>query len=63
VNFTVSVAGVVTIKSDETQMLLWRAEETLEAAVRAGGNCCHFHDGQRSETGAAVLQRLHGQPV
>ena len=45
--FTVSVSGVVTIRSDETQMLLWRAEEALDAATKAGGNCCCFYNGQR----------------
>ncbi len=62
-NFTVSVAGVVTIKSDETQMLLWRAEEALDSALKAGGNCCYFHNGQASETSAAALQRTHNPAV
>ena len=60
-NFSVSVAGVVTVKSDETQMVLWRAEEALEAAAKAGGNCCYFHNGQWSETIAAAIQRMPGQ--
>jgi GGDEF domain-containing protein len=55
--FTVSVAGAVIISSDETQTLLWRTEEALDAATNAGGNCSFFHNGQWSETAADALER------
>ena len=55
---TVSVAGVVTITRDETQMLLWRVEEALDSATKAGGNCCYFHNGQSPESSAVALQRM-----
>ena len=58
VTFTVSVSGVVTQKSDETQMLLWRVEEALDSAIKAGGNSCFFHNGQTCETLAATLRAL-----
>jgi diguanylate cyclase len=57
-SFTVSVAGVVTITRDETQMLLWRVEEALDSATKAGGNCCYFHNGQSPESSAVALQRM-----
>ena len=60
--FTVSVAAATPMKSDETQVLLWRAEEALDAAQKAGGNCCYFHNGQRPEASAAALQQA-GAPV
>ncbi len=60
--FTVSVAAATPMKSDETQVFLWRAEEALDAAQKAGGNCCYFHNGQRPETSAAALQQA-GAPV
>ena len=55
--FTVSVAAALSVTSDETQILLWRAEEALDAAQRAGGNCCYFHNGQQPESIAAAKQR------
>ncbi len=55
--FTVSVAGALSMTSDETQVLLWRAEEALDAAQRAGGNCCYFHNGRQPESSAAAKQR------
>ena len=60
--FTVSVAAATPMKSDETQVFLWRAEEALDTAQKAGGNCCYFHNGQRPETSAAALQQA-GAPV
>jgi diguanylate cyclase len=55
--FTVSVGGALSMKSDETQVLLWRAEEALDAAENAGGNCCYFHNGQRAEGSAAAAEQ------
>jgi diguanylate cyclase len=55
--FTISIAGTVTIKSDEVGTLVHRAEEALEAATGAGGNCSFFHNGQWPETVGAALER------
>jgi hypothetical protein len=63
IKFTVSVSGVVTIRSDETQMLLWRAEEALDAATKAGGNCCCFYNAQRAEIAGAAVQHAPCQPA
>jgi diguanylate cyclase len=57
IHFTVSVAGAATVKSDESQTLLWRTEEALDAATKAGGNASFFHNGQWSETVTAALER------
>jgi diguanylate cyclase len=57
--FTVSIAGSVTIKNDETQTLLWRTEEALDVAAKAGGNASYFHNGQWAETVEAAMERSH----
>ena len=61
--FTVSVGGAATIQSDEAQTLLWRVEESLEAAAKGGGNCSYFHNGQWAETAAALMDRTHISPA
>jgi diguanylate cyclase len=55
--FTISIAGAVTSKSDEAGTLLLRAEEALDTATKAGGNRSMFHNGQWSETVGAALER------
>ncbi len=62
-NFTVSIGGAVTMKNDETPTLLWRAEEALDAAVKAGGNSCFFHSGQRPERGPAEAPQAAQAPL
>jgi diguanylate cyclase len=61
--FTVSVGGAATIQSDEAQTLLWRVEESLEAAAKNSGNCSYFHNGQWAETAAALMDRTHITPA
>jgi len=55
--FTVSVGGAEAMDGDDTATLLRRTQEALEAAVKSGGNCCYFHNGQWSETLLTALER------
>jgi diguanylate cyclase len=48
-SFTVSVAGAEAHRREDPQRLLARLEETLSAAVAAGGNCTFLHTGQSPE--------------
>jgi diguanylate cyclase len=52
--FTISVAGAVAVRSEGTQMLLERLEETLERAAGVGGNCVYFHDGRQALSAEAI---------
>ncbi len=47
--FTVSVAGAEANRHDDSQRLLARLEETLDAAAAAGGDCTFVHTGQTPE--------------
>ncbi len=58
--FTVSIGGAEVVHGDDTARLLRRTEEALTAAMKAGGNCAFFHNGNWSETVAATLERLQG---
>lgn len=62
VPFTVSVGGAETRDGDTAAMLLSRAEEALAAAVKSGGNCCYFHNGQWCETLATARERALALP-
>jgi diguanylate cyclase len=53
--FTLSVAATGMLAGDEATRLIGRAETALDSALRAGGDCTFFHNGQWSETAAAVL--------
>jgi diguanylate cyclase len=56
--FTISLGGAEAMEGDTSQRLLRRAGEALDAAIRAGGNCGFFHNGNWSETVEAARQRL-----
>ena len=55
--FTVSLGGAKAMESDDARRLLERAQESLDIATEAGGNCAMFHNGAWSETVSAVLER------
>ena len=57
-HFTVSVGAAEAIETDNTSKLLRRAEEALDAALKCGGNCTYFHNGEWSETVSASLARI-----
>ena len=54
--FTVSVSAVAAMYGDETLEVLQRVEEALDAAVKSGGDCSYFHNGQWSEMANEALQ-------
>jgi diguanylate cyclase len=54
VRLTVS-AGAAVARDDDTSGLLRRAEEALDAALKSGGDCSYFHNGQWSEIAQAML--------
>jgi len=56
VNITVSCGAAAALSGDETVKLIKRAEEAMDEAANAGGNCSHFHNGQRVETAQGVLE-------
>ncbi len=58
VQFTVSQATAVAMQSDTAEQMLARAEEALNQATAAGGNCTYFHNGRQSEPATTTLQRL-----
>lgn len=58
VQFTVSVGGAEATSGDDTQKMLDRAQEAMHAAVKSGGNCSYFHNGQWSETVKATLEKV-----
>jgi diguanylate cyclase (GGDEF)-like protein len=58
VQFTISLGGARAKPGDDTEKLLRRTEEALDAAVKSGGNACFFHNGQWCETVSAALARV-----
>ncbi len=56
-HFTVSIGGANAMESDDTKRMLERAETSLGIAFEAGGNCSMFHNGARSETVEAAMER------
>jgi len=56
--FTVSMGGAEANREDDTPRLLRRAREALLAAVKSGGNCGYFHNGQWCEIARAALERV-----
>jgi len=56
IRFTVSVSAAAASDDDDTSGLLRRAEEALDAALKSGGDCSYFHNGQWSEIAQATLQ-------
>jgi len=56
--FTVSLGGAEAIGDESAARLLGRTEEALDAALKGGGNCSYFHNGQWSETASASLERI-----
>lgn len=56
--FTVSVSGAAATGNEDALKLLHRAVEALDAALKSGGNCCYFHNGQWSETASAALEKV-----
>jgi diguanylate cyclase len=55
--FTVSLGGAEAVDGDKTERLLRRAGESLDSAIRSGGNCSFFHNGHWSETVEAARER------
>ncbi len=47
--FTVSVGAVAAMYEDKSSEMLRRSEEALEAALKSGGDCSYFHNGEWSE--------------
>jgi diguanylate cyclase (GGDEF)-like protein len=46
-NFTVSLGVIEVSEKDDLVGLFHRAEAALDAGRQSGGNCTHFHDGER----------------
>lgn len=58
IQFTISLGGARAKLGDDTQKLLRRTEEALDAARKAGGNTSFFHNGQWCETVGAAMERV-----
>ena len=56
--FTVSMGGAEANREDDTPRLLQRAREALLAAVKSGGNCSFFHNGQWCEIARSVQEKV-----
>jgi diguanylate cyclase len=56
--FTVSMACAVAVPGEGAPTLLARAEEALQSATTAGGNCIFCHTGQRPEPAAMALEAI-----
>lgn len=56
--FTVSVSAAAAMDDDDASELLRRAEEALDAALKSGGDCSYFHNGEWSEIGKTTLQGM-----
>ena len=54
--FTVSVSGAAAMYEDKSSELLRRSEEALEAALKSGGDCSYFHNGEWSELVDKAMQ-------
>jgi diguanylate cyclase len=54
--FTVSVSAAAAMDDDDTAELLRRAEQALDAALKSGGDCSYFHNGEWSEMARTTLQ-------
>ena len=55
--FTASMGGAEATPDDDTEELLSRTEEALNAAITSGGNCRCFHNGKQLELITADFQR------
>lgn len=55
--YTISLGGAEATTSDDSDHLVKRAEQALLCAVKSGGNCSYYHNGQWSETVYATLQQ------
>ena len=62
-SFSVSLGGATAEPTDDVPRLMQRAAESLDSAVKSGGNCCYYHNGQWSEIGSALLARLADAPL
>ena len=58
IHFTISISGAEATGNEDALKLLHRAVEALEAALKSGGNCSYFHNGQWAETAGAVLEKV-----
>ncbi len=56
--FTVSMSCAVAMPGEGVPTLLARAEEALQTALTAGGNCIFCHTGQRPEPAAMALEAV-----
>ena len=57
VNITISGGASASLADDDTVKLIKRTEEAMKAAVRSGGDCSYFHNGQWVETAEAALEK------
>ena len=57
--FTVSIGGAEATADDDIRRLLERGQQALGAAVKSGGDCSYFHNGQWSETLKSTMQQAN----
>ncbi len=58
IQFTISISGAEAAENEDALKLLHRAVESLEASLKAGGNCSYFHNGQWAEATGTVLEKV-----
>ncbi len=58
IHFTISISGAEATGNEDALKLLHRAVEALEAALKSGGNCSYFHNGQWAEAAGTALEKV-----
>ncbi len=55
IQFTLSIAAAQATENDNAARMIERAEAAIDSAVRAGGDCSFFHDGNEPQPAETIL--------